>query len=137
MTVISNEILVFFYFIICWWYFGCLQCFGDIQKVRSLKIPKFWPPPPPLSLFFILARFRTPLPNKVRPFWLELTLSPSISILVKFRGKKLMSTSIFAWRHSGVSIKWKPLVNGKGVCFMEMSFLCIHRVHLRIRSLQK
>ena len=39
-----------------------------------------------------------PLTPKVSSFWLELTLSPSISILVKFREKKLiMSTSIFGW----------------------------------------
>ena len=38
----------------------------------------------------------TPLPHKVRSFGQELPLSPSISILVKFREKKLiMSTSIF------------------------------------------
>ena len=35
---------------------------------------------------------------KVHSFWLELTLSPSISILVKIRENKLiMSTSIFGW----------------------------------------
>ena len=39
----------------------------------------------------------TPPPPKVGSFWLELTLSPSISILVKFREKKLMITSIFGW----------------------------------------
>ena len=60
--------------------------FGDIRKIRSLKIPEFDPLSPPL---FALPRFR---------FWLELTLSPSISILVKFRENKLiMSTSIFGW----------------------------------------
>ena len=43
---------------------------------------EFWPTLPP--------------PPKVRYFWLELTLSSSISILVKFREKKLIaSTSIF------------------------------------------
>ena len=57
--------------------------FGDIRKIRSLKISEFDPPSPPL---FALLRFR---------FWLELTLSPSISVLVKFRENKLiMSTSI-------------------------------------------
>ena len=71
--------------------------FGDIQKVRSLMIPEFWPPPPPP--FFILVRFRgPPRPLKVRSFCFELTLSPSISIPVKFWEKKLiMSTSIFGW----------------------------------------
>ena len=51
---------------------------------------------PPL---FAFVRFQKPLPPpspKVRSFWLELTLSPSVSVLVKFREKKLiMSTSIF------------------------------------------
>ena len=38
------------------------------------------------------------LPLKIRSFWLELPLSPSISIIVKCREKKLiMSTSIFGW----------------------------------------
>ena len=60
--------------------------FGYIGKIRSLKIPEFDPLSPPL---LARPRFR---------FWLELTLSPSISILVKFRENKLiMSTSIFGW----------------------------------------
>ena len=66
---------------------------GDIQKVRSLKIPEFWTPLP-----LILLRFRPCSPlfffehpsSKVRSFWLELPLSPSISIPVKFREKKLI-----------------------------------------------
>ena len=50
-------------------------------------------PLPPCSLLFIFEHHH-PLP-KVRLFWLEITLSPSISIRVKFREKKLMmSTSI-------------------------------------------
>ena len=68
---------------------------GDIQKVCSLKIPEFWPPLPLCSPLFV---FEHPLPLKVRSFWLELPLSPSISILVKFREKKLRtSTSTFGW----------------------------------------
>ena len=51
--------------------------------------------PPRLPLFALVC-FRAPPPPKVRSFWLELTLSPSISILVKFTEKKLiMSNSIF------------------------------------------
>ena len=68
----------------------------DIQKVRLLKIPEFLPPPSPLVCPFSFSS--TPLSPKAPSFWLELTLSPSISILVKFREKKLMmSTSIFGW----------------------------------------
>ena len=37
--------------------------------------------------------------------------------------------------HSGISIKWTPLVHDKSVHFMEMSPL--QRVHLKIKSLQK
>ena len=73
---------------------------ADIQKVRSLKIPEFWAPPPSS---FALIHFRAPppppsRPPKVRSFRLELTLSPSISTLVKFREMKLiMSTSSLGW----------------------------------------
>ena len=51
------------------------------------------------SPLFAHVRFRAPPPSpQVRLFWLELPLSPSISILVKFREKKLiMITSIFGW----------------------------------------
>ena len=35
-------------------YTSVMSVLGDIQKVRSLKIPEFWPPPPPL---FVLVRF--------------------------------------------------------------------------------
>ena len=69
---------------------------GDIKEVRSLKIPEFrYPLPPCLSLFVFEHPLTTP---KVRSFWLEFTLSSSISIFVKFREKKLMmSNSIFGW----------------------------------------
>ena len=33
---------------------------GDIQKVRSLKIPEFWPTPAPL---LALIRFKAPPPS--------------------------------------------------------------------------
>ena len=52
---------------------------------------------PPPSLF-ALARFQVHPPPllKVRLFWLELTFSPSISIPVKIREKKLIIiTSMF------------------------------------------
>ena len=48
------------------------------------------------SVLFAHVRFWAP-PPKVRLFWLELPLTPSISILVKFKEKKLMGTSIFGW----------------------------------------
>ena len=69
---------------------------GNSKKYIRSRFPSFDSPSTPL---FSLVRFRAPLPpsiRKVRSSWLELTLSPSISILAKFRGKKLiMSTSIF------------------------------------------
>ena len=91
-------------------------------------------PVPPCSPLFV---FKHHLPSpKVRSFWLELPLSPSISMLGKFREKKLiMSTSIFGWTqrllrsHSGISIKRTPLVHDS-VLAMEMSAL--QRVHLKI-----
>ena len=73
-----------------------LEVFGGIEKAYSLKIPEI----PPLFALVPLYVFEHPsIPTssnqKVRLSWLELTLSPSISILAKFREKKLMSTSIF------------------------------------------
>ena len=56
------------------------------KYVRS-RYPSFEPCSPSCSSLFIFVL--------VRSFWLELTLSPSISIFVKLRQKKLMSTSIF------------------------------------------
>ena len=74
---------------------------GDIQKARSLKIPEFWSTPPPCSFSFVSDHHHLPpsLPSfKLRSFWLELTFSPSIFMLVKFKEKKLMmTTSIFGW----------------------------------------
>ena len=68
---------------------------GDIQEVLSLKMQSFDPPTPPAP------------PPKVGSFWLELTLSPSISILVKFREKKLItSTSIFELNVSFTKPQW-------------------------------
>ena len=68
--------------------------FGDIQKVCSFKIPEFDLPPP---LFALVARSCLSTPSlKVRSFWLELTLSPSISIYLwnlEFKFKLIMSTS--------------------------------------------
>ena len=53
------------------------------------------PPPPPL---FTLVCFQAPPPLQGTLVLARTHLSPSISILVKFREKKLiMSTSIFGW----------------------------------------
>ena len=66
----------------------------DIQKIHSLKIPSFDPPAP----LFALSCLRAPSLSKVRLFRLELSFSPSIYILLKFRENKLIvSTSIFGW----------------------------------------
>ena len=52
----------------------------------------------PLPLVRACSFSNTPPLPKVPSFWLELNLSPSISVLVKFREKKLIiSTSIFGW----------------------------------------
>ena len=76
------------------------QLRGHSKSTFTLDSRILTPPFPPPHLF-ALVRFRAPPPSpppKVRSVWLELTLCPSISILVKFREKKLlMSTSIFGW----------------------------------------
>ena len=65
---------------------------GDIKKTFAQDSRLFIPPLPPCLFLFVFEHL--PLP-KVRSFWLELTLSSAISILVKFREKRLiMSTSI-------------------------------------------
>ena len=48
---------------------------GDIQKVRSLRIPEFLTPLPPCLPFFVFEHAH-PFPSKVCLFWLEFTLSP-------------------------------------------------------------
>ena len=64
------------------------------KYVRS-RYPSFEPCSPSCSSLFIFEPTPPPISLKVRSFWLELTLSPSISIFVKLRQRKLMSTSIF------------------------------------------
>ena len=68
---------------------------GGIQKVHSLKISRFPNFDPPCLSLFVFEHPPPPPHRKIRSFWRELTLSPTVSILVKFRDKKLMSTSIF------------------------------------------
>ena len=74
------------------------QLRGHSKSTFTLDSRILTPPPPPLVRPCSFSS-TTPTPSpKVRSFWLELTLCPSISILVKFREKKLiMSTSIFGW----------------------------------------
>ena len=97
---------------------------GAFKKYVRSRFASFNPPPPCLSLL-VFEHPPPPQKKKVRSFWLELTtLSPSIFVLVRFREKKLiMSTSIFDLTfllrsHSGISIKWAPLVHDKSVRFM-------------------
>ena len=106
--------------IIVWIFIQFVLLYLQVDEYQNILKPKCWPlaftfyksffflekhdflrgylllsPPPPL---FVFDRFRDLLPPKVRLFWLELTLSPSISMLVKFREKKLvMNISIFGW----------------------------------------
>ena len=81
---------------------------GDIKEVRSLKIPEFRSPLPPCLSLFV---FEHPLTSpEVRSFWLELTLSPSISLLVKFREKKLLMSNSISNSELNVSFK-KPQWN--------------------------
>ena len=95
------------------------------KKYFRSGFPSFDPPPPPSPLAHPCSFLSTPSPlPKVRSFGLEFPLSPSISILGKFREKKLiMSTSIFGWTqrllrsHSGISIKRTPLVHDKCSCY--------------------
>ena len=70
---------------------------GNSRKYIPSRFPSFDLPSTPLfSLPCAFSSTPPPSNRKVRSSWLELTLSPSISILAKFRGKKLiMSTSIF------------------------------------------
>ena len=105
--------------IIVWIFIQFVLLYLQVDEYQNILKPKCWPlaftfyksfffrktwlfkgylllsPPPPL---FVFDRFRDP-PQGIS-FWLELTLSPSISMLVKFREKKLlMNISIFGWAH--------------------------------------
>ena len=75
-------------------FFFFASCTGDIQKVHLLKISEFWPLPP----CSFLSTPPPPPPHththpKIRSFWPELTLSPSMSILVKFKERKLIMSA--------------------------------------------
>ena len=72
-----------------------LICQETLKKYVCSRFPSFFTfPLPPCSPLFV---FEHP-PPQIPSFWLELTLSTSISILLKFREKKLiMNTSIFGW----------------------------------------
>ena len=69
---------------------------GTFKKYVRSRFLSFDPLLSPSSSLFVFAHPPSPSHSlKVRSFSLELTLFPSISILVKFREKKLMmSTSI-------------------------------------------
>ena len=66
---------------------------------------------PCLPPFSPLLVFKHPPLRKVRPFWLELTRSYLISMLVKFRVTKLIMTRI--------STEWTPLLHDKSVLFID------------------
>ena len=89
---------------------------GDIQKVRLLKITEFWLPSP--SLIVPLCSFSSTPAPKVRSFWLGLILSPSISVILKFREKnfffrlRFLLHSIFD-ELKKIVLKWKIVQNHK------------------------
>ena len=78
---------------------------------------------PPSSLVRPCLFLSIPPSPKVRFFWLELTLFPSICL----------NSTYLLRSHIGVSIKWTPLVHDKRR-FMEMSAL--QRVHLKVRVIK-
>ena len=77
---------------------------GTVKKYVRSRFPSFDPSSPLVCPFSFSS---TPPPPKVRLFWLELTLSPSISILEKFREKKLIISTIVSLVELNVSFK-KP-----------------------------
>ena len=58
---------------------------GTFKKYVYSRFPSFETPSPLVHPCSFLSLPRSPFHPKVRSFWIELTLSPSISILVKFR----------------------------------------------------
>ena len=72
---------------------------GTFKKYVRSRFPSF----DPLPTFFHLVRFPSPPPPKVRSFWLEFPLSPSISILEKFRENKLIMSTIVSLVELNVS----------------------------------
>ena len=85
-------------------------CMGTFKKCVRWRFPSFdpnlSPPQSPLSPLFALVRFRVPPPHKVLSLWLELTLSHLVSILVKFREKKLILVSLVELNASFKKPQW-------------------------------
>ena len=74
-----------------------LKSFSWHSKSTFAQAYRVLNPPSPFS-HLLVFELLPPCPPKVRSFWLELTLSPWISILLTFREKTLiMSTSIYGW----------------------------------------
>ena len=74
-----------------------LKSFSWHSKSTFAQASRVLNPPSPFS-HLLVFELLPPCPPKVRSFWLELTLSPWISILLTFREKTLiMSTSIYGW----------------------------------------
>ena len=86
------------------------KIFGDIQKVRSLKIP---PPLHPCSSLFV---FEHPHPPSPPP--------PRKEINDEYQYLWLNSTCLLRSR-SGISIKWTSLVHNKSVGFMASEKDCM------------
>ena len=108
---------------------NCVPHLGDIQKIRSLKIPEFWSP------FCSLVRpcFFLSTPLSPRCFGWNSPSRPQF-LYLWYLDKRNYNEYYYLLSHSEISVKWTPLVHDKSVGFMEMSAF---RVHLKIRSLQK
>ena len=83
---------------------------GIFKKCVRWRFPSFEPnlSPPPTPAIRIVrpCSFSSTPPHKILSLWLELTLSPSVSILVKFREKKLMLVSLVELNASFKKPQW-------------------------------
>ena len=92
----------------------------------------------PPSALFTLVCFRAPPPPPSRYVSFGQTfLLPLNFYTCEIQRKEINNGYQYRWlnstcllrSHSGICIKWKPLVHDKSVCFMEISYL--QRVHLK------
>ena len=117
---------------------------GTFKKYVPTRFPSF---DTTLHLYSLLLVFEHMLPKPPPPkgrFVLARTSSLPLNFYTyEIQGKEISNEYQYLWlnstrllrSHSGISIKWTPLLHDKSVCFMEMSAL--QRVRPKIRSFQK
>ena len=130
IVILEKKQYFFFNFDI---YFFITPSLG-IQKYVHSKFPSFDSPPPPCSCLFVFEHTSPPQGTFVLARTQPLTLN---FCTCEIQRKEINNKYQYLWlnstflirSHSGISIKWTPLLLDKSGRFMEMSAL--QRVHLK------